>query len=248
MAAVGSPPRARWTVGGLLSVGVATAVAGLLLLAGVAALQLGAVVHDRVPVERTYEVLRSVADLQTALNEAETGQRGYLFTGEESYLQPYEAALPETRRALAALLEQTSDDVQQQATVKRLEAPLQDKLDELALTVALHRSGNEPEVREVVLSGRGARDMTQLRAVLAQLNDREHDQLERHLADSARQVRTTRQVLAGGAVLTALLVTVGGALVTRRITVPIRRVTEAARRVRLSTRPPCRSCTPRTTP
>ncbi len=48
-----SPSRVRWTIRDLLSVGVATAVAGLLLLAGIAALQVSAVVHDRLPVEHT---------------------------------------------------------------------------------------------------------------------------------------------------------------------------------------------------
>ncbi len=96
----------------------------------------------------------------------------------------------------------------------------------MAQTVALHRSRDDAAVRALVLSGRGARDMTTLRTVLDQLRDREHDQLERHLAASARHARTAREVLAGGTELAVLLVTASGVLVIQRITVPVRRVTD----------------------
>src|SRR5260370_36580108 len=43
--------------------------------------------------KHTYEVLRNLDETVARLVDAETGQRGYLLTGEEAYLGPYRAAI-----------------------------------------------------------------------------------------------------------------------------------------------------------
>jgi hypothetical protein len=43
----------------------------------------------------TYEVIEHIESLMSELKDAETGQRGYLLTADEGYLEPYEAALRE---------------------------------------------------------------------------------------------------------------------------------------------------------
>src|ERR1700674_2736666 len=43
--------------------------------------------------KHTYEVLRNLDETMTQLTDAETGQRGYLLTAEEAYLEPYRAAI-----------------------------------------------------------------------------------------------------------------------------------------------------------
>src|ERR1700760_3725077 len=59
--------------------------------------------------EHTSEVIRErqirmvTGNIQVAMLDAETGQRGYVLTGEERYLEPYNAALPVARRGLAEL-------------------------------------------------------------------------------------------------------------------------------------------------
>ena len=48
----------------------------------------------------TREVRSSLVVLLSVIQDAETGQRGYLLTGEDRYLQPYEAALRQVEPSL----------------------------------------------------------------------------------------------------------------------------------------------------
>lgn len=83
----------RWTVGRLLTAGFVLAVAGLIAVSSLTYLQIGTLARDRAPVEHTYRVLDQLNDLRGLLEDAETGQRGYLLTGQESHLEPYHQAL-----------------------------------------------------------------------------------------------------------------------------------------------------------
>jgi len=56
-----------------------------------------------------------------ALTDAETGQRGFLFTGRESYLQPYNAAKASVSQHIGQLKELTSDNPSQQQMVSLIE-------------------------------------------------------------------------------------------------------------------------------
>ena len=66
------------------------------------------------------EVENRLSSVLSAFHAAETGQRGYLLTGEAAYLQPYEAALPLIDPQLAALALATADNPRLQASLRLL--------------------------------------------------------------------------------------------------------------------------------
>src|SRR3954468_19038895 len=80
---------ARWPVGRLLGGGYATALVALALIGIVAYDQIGALLTARRAVAHTYRVLAKLDRVTMLLEDAERGQRGYLITGEDAYLQPY---------------------------------------------------------------------------------------------------------------------------------------------------------------
>ena len=51
-------------------------------------------------VAHTHEVLKELAQVLSEMKDAETGQRGYLITGEERYLEPYDEALAKKQKRL----------------------------------------------------------------------------------------------------------------------------------------------------
>ena len=63
--------------------------------------------------------------------DAETGQRGYLLSGEEPYLEPYRAALAQLDQILKRLRSLTADNAPQQRRLDALEPLTAKKLDEL---------------------------------------------------------------------------------------------------------------------
>jgi len=77
--------------------------------------------------------------------DAETGQRGYLLTGDENYLLPYEAALAQINPTLDKLRDLYTGDRAQLARFADLSRGIARKLAELDVTVKLRRAGGETE-------------------------------------------------------------------------------------------------------
>jgi CHASE3 domain sensor protein len=76
--------------------------------------------------KHTYEVLRNLDETVARLVDAETGQRGYLLTGDDAYLEPYRAAIKNIDQNIGDLKSLTSDNPNQQKRIAVLE-PLVEK-------------------------------------------------------------------------------------------------------------------------
>ena len=75
--------------------------------------------------QHTYEVLGTIRELGIAVRDAETSERGYLLSGEDADLAPYEASLAHIPTLQAELQRQTADNDQQQARLRALGPALQ---------------------------------------------------------------------------------------------------------------------------
>ena len=102
---------------------------------------------------------REFAHLRRELVNAETGQRGYLLTGQISYLAPYNAALPEIQRHTQTLLVFSEGDPGLLEEVQGLRNLIRQKLEELALTIDLARNDKRGNALQVVETGQGRRLM-----------------------------------------------------------------------------------------
>jgi len=157
--------------------------------------------------KHTYEVLRNIDAVEAGLVDAETGQRGYLLTGEESYLEPYHTAVKDINHTIASLKSLTSDNPNQQRRIQSLEPLVDDKLTELQLTVDLRKNQGLTSANKVVLGGSGKRWMDQIRALLSQMTN-EEEALLRSRTEQANQsvTRSVRLVIASTLLSVSLLV------------------------------------------
>jgi PAS domain S-box-containing protein len=114
----------------------------------------------------TTTVLGSANDFLSGLTDAETGTRGYLLTGDATYLQPYLAVVGSLSSSLKDLRQLTLIT----AVQKHLDnvAPLMDlKLAGLAQVIELRRNHDLPAALAVMRSGEGKRSMDEIRAEMA---------------------------------------------------------------------------------
>jgi two-component system CheB/CheR fusion protein len=118
--------------------------------------------HSR-DVAHTHAVLEHLELLLSTLKDAETGQRGYLLTGDASYLKPYDEAVTRVHGIQARLRELTSDSVEQQARIDALGPNIADKLAELSETIALAERGDREAAIQIVRSDVGKERMDVLR-------------------------------------------------------------------------------------
>lgn len=84
---------------------------------------------------------RTMMQAQLALVDMETGQRGYLLTGDETYLQPYNTGMQQLRESFDALASLTEGNALQHASVSQIAALASAKSTELRSTIDAHRAG-----------------------------------------------------------------------------------------------------------
>lgn len=124
--------------------------------------------------------LKAMERLQLLLStakDAETGQRGYLLTGEQRYLEPYERSRAQVHLLLAELARTRVDD-EHRRQVAEIEQALGAKLAELQQTVDLRLQGKSEEALAIVRTDRGEAQMERLRALVARLLELETRDLE----------------------------------------------------------------------
>ena len=157
----GTPPGAglRWLAA--IIVAILVGLAALPFLASRAA-------------DATMDALQTVADKERAydrlldlLTDAETGQRGYVITGDAGFLDPYHAsaaAIPAAVRDLKPL----ADGRGEQATLDEIERLAQRKVDELAATIRLRRDEGFAPAAAIVGNRDGKGDMDRLRLLIGE--------------------------------------------------------------------------------
>jgi diguanylate cyclase (GGDEF)-like protein/PAS domain S-box-containing protein len=150
----------------------------------------------------------------TSVTEAETGQRGYLLTGDPAFLHTNEVARAKLAGNFEVLRGLAGDNPSQQAIARRLETLSALKLAELDETIDLRRQGKIESALTIVNDGRGKRLMDDIRAETAAMLEREEAGLkERRLATHQAQSRTSMALLAG--LVLAIAVVAGGLAMVR---------------------------------
>lgn len=114
-------------------------------------------------------VVLDTSELLSSLKDAETGQRGYLLTGRDSYLEPYRRSLDSIRHNLALLKKDVARPANL-ARLPRLEQLVRAKLVELEMTIELRGSLGLPAAMNVVTADDGKRTMDEIRRLCAEID------------------------------------------------------------------------------
>lgn len=154
-------------------------------------------------VRHTLEVENRINRVHSLITDAESGQRGYLLTGQSAYLDPYQRATARIPIELEALREQTSDNSRQRQHFSLLRANLQQKLSFLSGNIALMQLGRGPEAVAMVRTDKGRRYMEKIRSILSSMIAEEDRLLGERAADLGWLNTASRFVL----LMSALLVT-----------------------------------------
>ena len=121
------------------------------------------------------KITQEIQDASTALLlnlvDAETGQRGFLLTGRDEYLEPYNRAVSVIPGILGQLRQASVSREVEAGLVNALEPLVARKLEELAKTIDLRRTGGEAAAMAEVDTGRGKAMMDQIRAISTEIRN-----------------------------------------------------------------------------
>ena len=165
------------------------------------------------------------------LEDAERGERGYLITGDESYLKPYNEALSDFPRKLQDLQELSPDTAQKQAELDELQSLTSAKLAQLKATIDMRKQESFAAARSMMLTGNNQLPMARIRALVARLKSAEAVRLwQLELKAQGANHQTILTILLGTA-LAFILVVISGAAIVRSFTVPISELVAGAARI-----------------
>lgn len=149
------------------------------------------VLHAHAREEKRGEAVARLDQLEAVLKEAETGQRGFVITGDEAYLQPFNRATAEWQAEVNALRDFHWIDVQPEE-INRLIQLGEEKMTELRRTIELRRQGGFEAALSAIRAGAGKQYMDDLHTQIGLLKNRETRelQLDAELSDQTTRYRT----------------------------------------------------------
>jgi CheY-like chemotaxis protein/signal transduction histidine kinase/CHASE3 domain sensor protein len=221
MAALTAPTR-KSGMDPVVSLGLAAVFVFFLISGGVAYLNIQTLREDNQRIVHSHRVIAALDGLHSTVQDAETGQRGFLLTDNEHYLEPYNAALLAVTPQLDELAQLTRENPLQQNRIGPLKQHIAAKFAELKQTIDLRRTQGPEAALAAVATDRGKVEMDAIRAQLAAMGQEEADQRANQLAEMANAYKT--------ALVSAILSCLLGIALTAIIGFLIRRATIARQR------------------
>jgi signal transduction histidine kinase len=163
-------------------------------------------------VAQTYSVKVAMQRLLTAAVDAETGERGFIITGDASYLEPYDRGRETIGAELARLRRLAAENREQQADLDAVAAATTVKLRELAEAIRQRLESGLPAAQAQVATNAGKRTMDRIRTIVSRMEAREDALLAArtaHAAQSYGAARLTSVATTGVALLAVIALFVG---------------------------------------
>lgn len=144
----------------------------------------------------------AVVEVASALQTAESSQRGYLYTNNEIYLAPYDAAITRTRKQLKMMDEGLMSYPQLTAARARVRDTIKQKIDEMQQTIQLKKTREDGKARALLETNKGKALMDEARVYLSGIERT----IDRHLIEGAEQQRSNTELLRLISVVSAIVI------------------------------------------
>lgn len=172
----------------------------------------------------TNEVLRNINLCLSSMQDTETGQRGYIMTGVDSYLEPYSSGSTSAGDYIKTLRELTVDNPNQQQRLDALELLVTQELDYLKETIDLRREEGFDAAVSIVVTGKGKTIMDNIRKVFQQMIVEERNLLDERTKVTEANAQDAVQTIVYSIILAILILSLVGFFVTRGITKPLEEI------------------------
>ncbi len=210
-----------WTFGKKVTVGFMLSFVVLVTVGAAAYQSATSLARTSYAVTQAHVVLEHLSNLLGLLKDAETGQRGFVLTGDEAFLEPHTHAVGAIPATLGDLRELVSDSVSQQRRLNQLEPIVDAKLGELAKTIEMRRTLGFGPTAAYIGEGLGKRAMDDLRRIVDEMDHAEREVLAQRAADVESAVASARSTILFGTLFGLALVIATAFFITRSLATQI---------------------------
>jgi PAS domain S-box-containing protein len=158
--------------------------------------------------QHTREVISALRRVLATITQAVTGQRGYLITGDETFLQPYTRAVETIDTELQELRRLTADNPKQQTAMKSLAPNVDRRMNILGENIERRRQNGFDAAQEAVRNGQGTRLDEEIQQEITRMENVEQGLLLSREARTQRSSMVTKTVIIGGSLLAFAFVAV----------------------------------------
>lgn len=148
----------------------------------------------------------AAVELRDHLRTAESSQRGFLLTGNQIYLAPYDTASTRARQELTDLARLIAPDAPNRAMLPRLSEAVEEKIADMDQSIALKRAGRDAQALALMQSNRGKALMDELNVFLYGAILIADENASLNSAEQQRNASLLRGISAGAAVVIILVV------------------------------------------
>ena len=177
--------------------------------------ELSALANSSARVQRSYDLLQTLYDLNSALTDTETNQRGFLLTQDPSYLSQYNSAIAQIRLAMIELRRLSRDEPETRSAIEALETLAGGKLADLQESLLHAQAGSRSTAMANEVQGKGKFLMDAFRRNSVALETIQRRLLEERREQEA-QARFFSQAVLVTTIVLSLLLVVAAAMISRR--------------------------------
>ena len=199
--------RRRVTIEQKVYIALAIALAAIFALGFVSYLSVRDYLQVSASIDRVQLLRDAIEEYFDAMQDAETGQRGYLLTGKEAYLEPYDNAIRNVQRSLVALATRAQEVAIRGEDVDALRKLTFEKLNELRHSIARRRNNAFDAARDISREDAGKSTMDQIRREIASMQGLARGEIMRmEAASQAGRERSVFFVLTFIVVVSVMLI------------------------------------------
>jgi PAS domain S-box-containing protein len=162
-------------------------------------------------------ILKKLEIVLTKITDAETGQRGYIITGDERYLEPYHVAIATIDQEIKELRKLIVGNPNQNRKLDALEPLIAEKLIGLKERIDLRKNKGFEGAAQEVRSGKGRLVMDKMRKIISDMEDNERNLLEWKTAETEANARHTVFIVIFGSSLAFLIVGIASFITHREV-------------------------------
>jgi len=218
----------KWTVGMKIGSGFGL-VSGILLIVGVVSYRSTSKLIDTADwVTHTHKVLEDLNGIVLSMVNAETGQRGFVITNDQKYLEPYHLGLSTVADNVSEVRALTVDNPIEQRRMDALEPMVDHELEIMKEAIEAQQARGTEAGQQWVETGQGKAGMDAIRVKVAEMEQSEHDLLSARAEEAQSTASTTRRIILGCTLGAFVCSCLAGFFIARSISVPLKQITRAA--------------------
>jgi hypothetical protein len=169
-------------------------------------------------VAHTHAVLAELDDIPLQLQRAETGQHGYLLTGDEQYLQPYQVATTEMPKELEEVRKLIVESPAQQQRLHTIEVLSERKFAQIGQTIALRKDEGFAAASQALRAAHGEGLIDETQKIVRDMETEEWQLLTARTEAAKARARHTLALIVSGSLSALTLVTLASLVVARDLT------------------------------